>query len=74
MCKLTLIVDVFYVAKARRAILARPALSEILFLDYADEWSYKAENSFDANNVREMIIEQFNEYGIPGWEYEVKIA
>lgn len=72
--KLTLHIDVFFCAKARRAIENRASLAEALTHDYADEYSYKSDSALDCECLKEIIEEQFDEYEIPSYEYEITIA
>ena len=71
---LTLSIDVFFCAKARRAIHSRPVLHECLQPEYCDEYSYTSDSEFDCDNLKAIIDETFAEEHIPTDEYTISIA
>lgn len=70
---LTLSIDVFFCAKARRAINDRPVLRENLKHEYCDEYSFKTDDEFDCFDMKATIDETFAEANIPNDEYTISI-
>lgn len=70
---LTLKIDVFFCAKARRAIINRGVLYDKLEHTYADEYSFSSDSESDCENMKAIIEEQFSDYEMPSDEYEISI-